>query len=91
MKIEEQEALAIATQFVAEEYKESSFFIVDDEYKISFENDGIGRIVLGLNEDYWSITFTMKSLAPKTFDSGSEYFIVLVGADSGEPHWLPMM
>lgn len=36
MKIEELGALAIATQFVTEEYKESSFFIVDGEYKISF-------------------------------------------------------
>ena len=91
MKIEELEALAIATRFVTKEYKESSFFIVDGEYKISFEKDGFGHTVLGLVESYWSVTFTMKSSAPNTFDSGSEYFIVLVGAESGEPHWLPVM
>ncbi len=91
MKIKSSEALIIATQFTMEEYKGSDFSIVDGDYKISFEKDGFGHTVLDLNENYWSITFMLKSTERNTFDSGSEYFIVLVGAESGEPHWLPMM
>ena len=91
MKIKETEALAIAKQFTMEEHKESKISIVDEEHKISFETDGFGRTVLGLNENYWSVTFMLKSSEPNAFDSGFEYFIVLVGAESGEAHWLPMM
>lgn len=91
MKIKESEALTIAKQFTLEEYKESKLSIVDGECEISFEKDGFGHTVLGLSEDYWSITFMLKSAEQNIFDSGSEYFIVLVGAESGEPHWLPMM
>jgi len=90
MKIKEPEALKIAKQFTLEEYKESKLSI-DGEHKISFERDGFGHTVLGLKESYWEITFILKNTEQNTLDSGSEYFIVLVGAESGQPHWLPIM
>ena len=91
--VKESEALAIAKQFAIEENRESKLSIVDGEYEVGFEKDGFGHTVLGLDENYWSITFMLESTESgiKLFDSDSEYFIVLVGAQSGEPHWLPMM
>ena len=93
MKIEQSEAIAIAKKFSIEENGESNLTIADGKYEVSFEEDGYGHSVLGLNESYWSITFMLEKAENNTsiFDSDSEYFIVLVGASSGEPHWLPMM
>ncbi|VAW52284.1 hypothetical protein MNBD_GAMMA05-152 [hydrothermal vent metagenome] len=91
MNIKQSEALEIAKKFTLNEYSESKFSIVDEDYKISFEVDGFGHTVLELDENYWLITFTLKNTEKSMFDFGSEYFIVLVGAESGVPHWLPMM
>ncbi|PCJ87169.1 MAG: hypothetical protein COA54_06610 [Thiotrichaceae bacterium] len=91
MKIDEAEALSTAMQFARDEHKESNLFIDEEKYTIIFEEDGFGRTVLELDENYWVITFTLNTTGESMFDSGSEYFVVLVGAESGEPHWLPMM
>lgn len=91
MKISESEALSTAMQFAKDEHKESNLFVDEEKYTIIFEEDGFGRTVLGLDENYWLITFTLNNTGVTAFDSGSEYFTVLVGAESGEPHWLPMM
>lgn len=91
MKVSEAEALSTAMQFARDEYKESNLFINEEKYTIVFEEDGFGCTVLELDENYWLITFTLKNMEGSMFDSDSEYFIVLVGAESGEPHWLPMM
>jgi hypothetical protein len=91
MNIKQSKALEIAKKFTLNEYSESKVSIVDEDYKISFETDGFGRTVLELDEDYWLVTFSLKNAEKSMFDTDSEYFIVLVGAESGEPHWLPMM
>ncbi|HHJ36538.1 MAG TPA: hypothetical protein ENJ87_12305 [Gammaproteobacteria bacterium] len=93
MKFKESEALSIAKRFVMDEYKDSKLSIDDEACKISFEVDGFGRTVLGMDENYWLITFMLKGVEKNinVFDVDSEYFIVLVGAESGVPHWLPMM
>ncbi len=85
------EAFVIARRFTVEEYKKSKLTIVDGKEKISFEKNGFGHSVLGLTENYWSITFILKSSKQNVFNSGYESFIVLVGAESGDPHWLPAM
>ena len=78
-------------QFAKKEHDESHLSVDEEKYTIIFEEDGFGRTVLELDENYWLITFTLNSTESNSFDSGSEYFVVLVGAESGEPHWLPMM
>ena len=91
MKINESEALAIAKQFVMDEYKESKLSINYGEGGISFEKGGFGHTALGLNENYWSITFMFKSTEQDMAVFDSDYITVLVDAESGEPVWLPMM
>lgn len=91
MKIKEVEAFVIARQFAVQEYKGSKLTIVDGEEIISFEKFGAGHTVLGLTESYWSVMFVLKSSEQNVFNSGYENFIVLVGAESGDPHWLPAM
>ena len=91
MNVSETGALSAAMQFARDEHKESNLFIDEEKYTIIFEEDGFGRTVLELDENYWLITFTLNNTEESMFDSDSGYFIVLVGAESGEPHWLPMM
>ncbi|GMR08584.1 MAG: hypothetical protein BMS9Abin26_1589 [Gammaproteobacteria bacterium] len=91
MTIKESEALAIAKQFVMDEYQESKLSINYEEYMISLETDGYGHTVLGLNESYWSVTFMLKSTEQDQILFDPDYIIVLVGAQSGEPNWFPVM
>ncbi len=91
MNIKEVEAFVIARRFTVQEYTGSKLSIVDGKEEITFEKHGFGHTVLGLTENYWSITFILKGNGQNVFYSGCENFTVLVGADSGEPHWLPVM
>jgi hypothetical protein len=91
MRISETEALSTAMQFAKQEHDESNLSVDEEKYTIIFEEDGFGRTVLELDENYWLITLTLNSTESNSFDSGSEYFVVLVGVESGVPHWLPMM
>ncbi len=91
MKIKKSEALAIAKQFVMEEYKESKLSINYEGYKISLEKGGFGHTVLGLNESYWSVTFMLNSHGQYINVFAPDYIIILVDAQSGEPNWFPEM
>jgi hypothetical protein len=91
MKINESEALAIAKQFVLDEHEESEISVNAEEFKIILESGGFGHTVLGLNYDYWSITFMLKNNNNDMLVFDPDYYIVLVDAESGEPNWLPVM
>ncbi|GMT40078.1 MAG: hypothetical protein IEMM0001_0813 [bacterium] len=90
MKIKESEALAIAKQLIMDEYKESNFSINEKEYKIRLDKGGFGQTFFGL-ENYWSVTFILKSTELDVGIFDSEYIVIFVDAESGEPNWFPAM
>ncbi len=90
MKIKESEALAIAKQQIVDEYKESKLPPVDGEYKISLERGGFGHTIFGL-ENYWSVTFVLKNTEQNMALFDSDYIVIFVDSESGEPNWLPAM
>lgn len=90
MKIKESEALAIAKQLVMDEYKESKFSIYDGECKIMLEKGGFGYEIFGL-ENYWTVTFLLESTEQGVAIFDSDYIVIFVDVESGEPNWLPEM
>ncbi len=90
MNINESEAFAIAKQLILDEYKGSKRSIVDEESKIILEKGGLGYELFGL-EKYWTATFMLESPEQGITMFDSEYIVIFVDVESGEPNWLPEM
>ena len=91
MKILETEALRIAREFAISEYKDSKFPLKLNDANITLEVGGIGHSVLGLNECYWSVLFSLGSEDPNVAVVDPDHVIILVDSESGKAVWLPLM
>jgi len=90
MNINESEAIAIAKRLILDEYKESKVSIKDEECKIILEKGGLGYEIFGL-ENYWTVTFILKNSDQDAVMFDSDYIVIFVDVESGEPNWLPEM
>lgn len=89
MKINESQALEIASRSAREESEQGHMSIDIDDYTIKLEDDDYAQSLFGLEGAYWSATFRVNKAdnAGATFDP--DYIAILVDAETGEAYWVP--
>ena len=91
MKIDESQAIDIAKRYVQDELADGVTDIDFDNCNALLDEEGYGNMALGIDEDFWLVTFLMKTRPDNIGTYEPEYMTVMVGVDSGEAYWIPEM
>ena len=91
MKIDEAQAVVIAKKYVQEELADDLTEMDFDNPHVHLDEEGYGNMALGMEEDFWLVSFMVKDKSGGMAGYEPESMTVMVGADSGEAYWIPEM